>query len=222
MPRVAKSCEKIVDEKQFYRLKRSVREYIRDLPDDGVNLSEKEIAERFRLTRGTSRKMLICLEAEGVVRSVPYLGYRKVDYSGTTVHTHFLVRRCLEGEAARLAAVRADRADILRLELILDEMQRAMTPEFSEKLSRLDREFHMAIVEASHDNLLKNLCTMLDASIPAWLGLDLKVDYSILNERALAAHRGIFEAIRGGSSDEASALMLKHLPLPDNDNIPVG
>ena len=222
MPRVPKSGEAIVDEKQFFRLKKDIREYIRTLPDDdSVRLSEKEIAERFRLTPGASRKLMLRLEAEGIVKSVPGIGYRKVDYSGTTVRTHFLVRRSLEGEAARLAATRADSADILRLELILDEMKREITSDFSEKFFLLDRDFHLAIVEASHDNLLKNLYSMLDFSIPAWLGLGFEVEYGIHNPKAYLAHLDIFRAIRGNNPEAAMMMVQTHLELPFNNNLAI-
>ena len=222
MPRVPKSGEAIVDENQFYRLKKDIREYIRTLPDgDSVQLSEKAIAEKFRLTQGASRKLLLRLEAEGVVKSVPGIGYRKVDYSGTTVRTHFHVRRSLEGEAARLAATRADSADLLRLELILDEMEREITPDYSDRFFVLDREFHMAVVEASHDNLLKNLYSMLDFSIPAWLGQGFEIEYGMHNRNAFLTHQDIFRSIRDGNPEAAMMTMQHHLALPFNNNIAI-
>ena len=100
-------------------------------------------------------------------------------------------------------------------------MEREITPGFNDRFFALDREFHLAVVEASHDNLLKNLYSMLDFSIPAWLGQGYEIEYNIHNRNAFLMHQDIFRSIRDGNSEAAMMTIQHHLALPFNNNIAI-
>lgn len=222
MPRKPKFGESIIDEEHFNELKYKIRSYINAMPDDGSAMfSEKSIAEEFKLTQTGSRRLLMRLEAEGLLRSVPNRGYRKVDYSNTTVRTHFYIRQSIEGEAARLAAQRATREDLIRMMLIVEEMKEQNLPDDLSRQSALDHDFHHALLEASHDNLLKNLYSMLIFEIPAWEGIKEEFDWSEENRRTLIAHTEIIEAIRQHDPEAAVMRVHAHLMVPLNNNLAI-
>ena len=133
-----------------------VRTYLSSLPvKEDVLVTERDIAKRFNTNHSNSRRALITLESEGRLRCVPRRGYQLVDYSRTEVQSMFRVRVAIEAEAARQAAKRADREDILRMMLILEEAETVLHN--TEHQARLDEDFHRALVGASKDNLLIRL-----------------------------------------------------------------
>ncbi len=183
-----------------------VREYIASQDADSSQyVSERDIAERFKMNRSNSRKLLMKLEGEGLLECLPQRGYRRVDYSNTTNRTFFTVRSSIESEAARLAAERAGREDILRLMLILDDADAVLKQGELKKFPRLDGDFHRALVNASHDNMLKKLFSFI--YIPTFCK-SVVVEYAF---GAHEAHRKIFEAVRNHDSEEAMRMVHAHI-----------
>jgi GntR family L-lactate dehydrogenase operon transcriptional regulator len=63
-------------------------------------------------------------------------------------------RRAIETEAARLAATRAEKADLLRLSRNMEDQRRASS---ERQRAALDREFHAVLLDAAHNALLNTL-----------------------------------------------------------------
>jgi len=130
-------------------------------------LSERDVAKRFNLKRNNVREIFISLEGEGFLQRLPQVGYELVDYQQTDRRTVMAVRYAVEKEAARKALDRSSREDILRLTLILEEMEKILKDKNGnvESFCKLDIEFHKALIKASGDNMLLKIFEFITAPI---------------------------------------------------------
>lgn len=155
--------------------------------------SERDFARRFGLTRYVTKKVLMALENEGLIRCLPQRGYQIVDYTHTDDFTMQKMRCVVEADAVRAAARNATREDLVRLTLIVGDMRVAHEKDDIETYRNLDFEFHRALVTASHDPMFAKLFDMLlalryttSSSIPGMLDMSQQDHEDILN--AVVAH----------------------------------
>ena len=135
-------------------IKDEIREYIYAGAGAGKLPSERAIAQRFALKRNLVREVLLALEGEGIVERNPRRGYRYVDYRSTSTESAVLMRYMVEQEAAVIAVQEAGREDDVRITLANDALRKAADAEDISAFADADREFHAALVRASHDNML--------------------------------------------------------------------
>lgn len=184
-----------------------IREYVASMSGNSQKyVSERGIAEKFSLNRSNSRKLLMGLEGEGLLRCVPQKGYRFVDYSNTSNRTLYTVRRTIESEAVRLAAGQATREDILRMLLILDEAEIAVAKKDYRKFPRLDDDFHRALVNASHDNMLIKIFSFI--FIPIFRSEPWPEGSLVKTHEE---HKAILEAVRRREPAESAKALLRHI-----------
>src|SRR5437763_1943042 len=124
--------------------------------------TEKDLAERFGVSRIVARDALRTLEAQGVVEiKVGAGGGARVargnarlfaealavqlDLAGVSVGEIMDAQRAIEGLAAELAAINGTAEDHARLHALNAEIEHRLddVPEFT----RLGREFHLAVAE---------------------------------------------------------------------------
>ena len=138
-------------------IENTVREYVYSMAHTAPHLiSERNIAQHFQLKRNTVREIFLALEGEGILKRMPRVGYKLVDYSDSDTRTVYAIRYAIEREAARKALKNATREDILRMTLILEEMNEILIGEKGDAVSfwKADMDFHQAFVKSSHDNML--------------------------------------------------------------------
>ncbi|MGH2851969.1 MAG: FadR/GntR family transcriptional regulator [Solirubrobacteraceae bacterium] len=184
--------------------------------------SETALASEAQVSRSTVREALRMLEEAGLIaRASPkIMVVRRAnddrvldDFKGALqrrnvtfnhLHEALLV---LEPELTRLAALRADAADLSRLERCVDEQ--ADHSEDFVRFSRLDQEFHLAIAELSHNPAL----VMARAPISELLQpiLETFMTSAALTGRSLDYHRRIVEEIGVRDADAAALMARKHV-----------
>jgi DNA-binding GntR family transcriptional regulator len=91
----------------------------------GERLVETALAQRYNLSRGTIRAALRRLVEEGLVRQVPYAGYRVIDFSEHDLWELYTLRGTLERLGARLAAERISEAGAQQLRAAFAELMEA-------------------------------------------------------------------------------------------------
>ncbi len=128
-------------------------------------LSEREIAEQFSIKRNQARELLLELVGEGVVERHPRSGYRYVDYRSSSATSAIMLRFVVELDAAVLAVRNANREDEVRLTLACDAFQKAADAKDFSAFVAADREFHITLVRASHDNMLIRIFDFLQATL---------------------------------------------------------
>jgi GntR family transcriptional repressor for pyruvate dehydrogenase complex len=183
--------------RQFKTSRVSVREAYRTLEEVGV----------LRIRRGADGGAFVAqLDHEPVLRSLALvLGLGKTSHKELTE-----ARMLIEPPIARLAAMRANKEDIVRLEHVLaqeeHEAARRSGP-FRPTASR----FHRSVANCTGNLpliVLMNAIADLTADAAAALDITTRTRHRLKNTEF---HRQLFEAIRSHDGDAAYGIMAKHV-----------
>lgn len=182
--------------------------------------SEKELGERFGVSRTVVREAIRTLAAKGIIEARAGSGLRVVAVKPTAVTESFSlymqgveielskvheIRGTLEVQMAATASVRATPEDVATITRIHTDMQAATD---LESISRLDVEFHKAIAAATKNQLYG---VLLDAMSAPLLDVRLKTFAAGSVPDALASHGRILAAITAGDPRAAKRHMADHL-----------
>ncbi len=186
--------------------------------------SERELAEHFSVSRGQVREALAILEAMQVIERRAKSGiYLQPENWGLETMAFYAragialdpkqifeaveVRRIHETAAAEMAAERATRENLERIQEILDESERKITD--GEGLAELDHAFHLEIVRATQNSVFFKICTSFYALSEQRLPV-----YFQKTERSRKSHMEhcqIFDALVARDGRLCKALMNSHL-----------
>ena len=115
----------------------------------GEHLPELQLAAELNVSRNPVREALVRLAAEGVLERSPGSGCRVPVRDNQWLVDMYQFREALEGMAARLAARRVTRVQLLRLEeenSLFERLATELTDEEyldrSEENREIDRQFH--------------------------------------------------------------------------------
>ena len=187
--------------------------------------SETELMRANGVGRSTVREALRLLQAQGYVELRPNAGAflfskhpddkRAIDWIAQ--HSYemvevMLLRRAVEGLAARISAERAADNDIYAMIGIQTLMEQAAQENDCMKLALYDEAFHAAIAKSTGNPLILTINNQIAASCANFRG---KTFIAHKGFPACSAHRNILDAIRAHNADEAEACMQKHM----DDNI---
>ena len=184
--------------------------------------SERELAERFQVSRSSLREAIRALELQGLVVSRPGAGTfvstesvetilsiieGSINGSSEYLADIFEVRHLLEPQIAALAAERATRDDIQSMARSLEEQAEQI--DRGETGVEGDMAFHFAMARATHnETLVRVMSTIADI-------VHQSRDQSLQNpgrpQRSLASHRRILEMITRGEAEAARPAMEHHL-----------
>ena len=185
--------------------------------------SEKDLAERYGVSRVSVRDALRALEVLGIVVIRSGAGGGATIASGTldryadALAVHFTLtgvdeteirdaQRSIEEIGAELAAARATREDLARLERLID--QAAAARDDARAFSQLSVEFHLAVADAASNRALGAQLKAL--RYVEWRRPATETDPEAA-ERVLDAHRAIYGRIAAGDGVGARQLMARHL-----------
>src|SRR5579875_1078064 len=118
----------------------------------GAPLVEGAVAARYGMSRTPVREALRRLQQDGLVERADR-GMRVRTRSPEEILEIYEVRIVLEAEAARGAAERATRLDLMRIAGALDRMK-AADPADAGAMAATNRAFHEALWSASHNGTL--------------------------------------------------------------------
>lgn len=191
--------------------------------DPGEKLpSERLLAERIGVTRGSIRNAIQKLESYGLLKSMPQSGTfisnlgraalnGMIDQILNLPEPDFKslveTRIFLEIKSVRFAAIRHTAEDLERIEQALEDY-RTKTLSGKESVEE-DLLFHLAIAQASHNPSLNQL--ML--SITPQIITDFEKYHVCKSDMALSAikeHEAIVEAIRTKDPDQAELMIKEH------------
>ncbi|MCW2880385.1 MAG: GntR family transcriptional regulator [Sphaerisporangium sp.] len=188
--------------------------------------TETVLAEQLGVGRNTVREavralthagLLDCRQGDGTyVRATSELSGAMARRLRTAEHLEILeVRRALEVEAAKLAAVRRTEGDIELIEAALLRREQAWVEAEVDAFVEADLAFHVAVVEATHNRVLielyKDFSAALRASIAA-AGAPL--------ENGHIPHDAIARAIASGdasAAERAGHACMEHIAIALTD-----
>lgn len=193
---------------------------------EGIALpAERELGGQTGLSRTTVREALRMLELDGLIEIRPGRGggarvrrpagdelSRQLDLFiwGRNISAEHLhdVRTALEGLAAEKAAENRTEADLADLARKTREVELAAghLPAYLDA----NLAWHMAVVRASHNELLVRFMEVLAQAIHDATELEA-FDSAEVRAQTLKIHRAIFAAIEAGDADAARRRMTRHV-----------
>ncbi|NBA96084.1 FadR/GntR family transcriptional regulator [Pseudomonas sp. R5(2019)] len=178
-------------------------------PEEKLPL-ESTLCEEYKVSRPVLREATRVLSAKGLVYSKPRVGtvvrpraeWHLLDpdvlfwLMQTTPHSEFFntlagVRRILEPEIAAMAATTATDADVAVIEEAYLRMEAART---NKERVQPDLDFHRAIADATHNDLLAYMCKML--SLPLRESITVTDQRPNTPQLSLPRHKAILTAIK--------------------------
>jgi len=178
-------------------------------------LRQEEIASQMGVSMTPVREALDLLVAAGLAERVPYRGVRVREMSVKDVTEAYGLRMILEVLIAREAAKNVTPGQITRLEGMLEEMKKHETLNEMPLARQLSREFHLAIAEASGNDLLIKLYGVVANAFPDWLLYEaLFRKPEILADSMKNTeneHEAIVSALKKGDGDKAAVKSVEHL-----------
>jgi GntR family transcriptional repressor for pyruvate dehydrogenase complex len=187
--------------------------------------TEKELAERYEVSRVVVREAMSQLRSEGLVDTRQGLGAfvaaepekalfrldEDADAKGNLRHI-FQLRIAIEGTAARLAAINAKPADIDEMRAALASLKEAI--ENQRDGTDADSRFHAAIAHASSNPYLSRFLAFLGANLRAAIGQARSNTAAHLPDRVMlveAEHEAVMSAIAAGDGPAAELAMRRHV-----------
>lgn len=184
-----------------------------EIPLNSKLPTEKELTERFGVSRVPIREALSVLEANGIIESKQGGGnwVKQVDLANMfenvqfemvdiqQVHDLLEMRTIIESEAAYLAAGRHQETDIIRLKESLDAFKNVMNDEWSVGYEA-DFTFHRIVVESAYNPFLtKTMNNLSDLHLRALkFSLEKNLGWAAKRREVYEEHEEIYEAIKQG------------------------
>jgi GntR family transcriptional repressor for pyruvate dehydrogenase complex len=191
--------------------------------------SERELAERYAVSRNTVREAIQQLGARGLVHIRPRSGVFVSDQLRTGAPSPWgqLIadsparrddilefRRVLEGATAYFAALRCTDEDIARIRGAMARLDQARKDNDLAGESRIDVDLHEAIAQASRNSMFLHLHGSVMKLLREHIMLNVdglrELDKSV-SELLLLQHRTICDAICARRPEEARTAMQTHI-----------
>lgn len=177
----------------------------------GQRLDEKEIAERYGVSRTPVREAFRLLGATGLVESKGRQGVTVRTISVQTLLEMFQVMAELEGLCARLAARRISQAQRKHLEDIHQRLEISAESGEIDEFYEINKEFHEAIYDASHNEFLAAQTRALRNRVGAYRRRVTHMPGRIGD--TLREHADVMAAIFNHDGEKAHSAMRGHLNL---------
>ncbi len=191
---------------------------------------EREMAERFQVSRQSVREALNRAKLFGLVEVRPGAGaYVRSLVPGSLTEPlsellqretgrvlEFLqVRKVIEGWCAAEAARECRASDLRKLEACQARMTRISRT--GGLLGKPDVEFHIAIAEATHNTVLAHIVNSFQGMFQAVLRVRFVTRNPARTQLLVAQHESILDAIRRRDPTGATAATIAHLEFIENE-----
>ena len=190
--------------------------------------AERELADRLGVSRPSLREAIGELQEKGLLKTRAGAGIYVADVLGSAfsdaliqlfsehdeaVFDYIAFRRDLEGLAAERAARLASDTDLKVVGEIFAKMEAAHRKTNPEDEARLDAEFHMSIIEASHNVVMLHMMRSMFQLLREGVFYNRQVMFKQRTTRGalLDQHRAINTALQARDPEAARAAVEAHL-----------
>lgn len=125
--------------------------------EPGSEVSELELAGRFKVSKTPVREALARLATDGFVKAFPRRGYRIIPLTISDMNDAFDVRRVVEAGAIELACERMAEEEIDQLQGLADIEYDGGNGSSRQTLVAVNRQFHAAIARGAHNERVYQL-----------------------------------------------------------------
>ena len=190
--------------------------------------SERELAERMGVSRPSLRDAISELQAQGLLAAKAGSGIYVAEVLGSAfspalirlfgsheeaVFDYLSFRRDLEGLAAERAARLGSTSDLKVVQAIFDRMEAAHDRNATQDEAQLDADFHMAIIEASHNvimlHMMRSMYDLLRQGV--FYNRQMMFQQRATREAILDQHRAINAALQARNPAKARLAVELHL-----------
>ena len=196
--------------------------------DDGDDLpSERELVEQVSLSRATVREALRILEGEGLIatRLGRNGGSAVVRPSAAAIERSVAIfirgqrirfeavleaRVAIEPSSARFAAQHRTEDDLVQMEACHQAMEATSRLGDLKGYVRANLDWHVAVVRASHNELLIAFISAVSESVHEATDLD-GINPLETRNAVIHAHRRVIDAIRAADGQAAERRMARHV-----------
>jgi len=175
----------------------------------GDHLVENTIAEQMNISRTPVREALRQLESEGLVVHMPRRGAIVQGITREDAIDIYDIREVLEGLVVRRACEERDDQEVERLNLCINQMERAIEKQSYDEVMQLHREFNNMVLTIGGSKRLTGIMKHLYEYLTSLRTISLE---SVERQRiALEEHREIVKAIEESNPEVGEALARKHV-----------
>lgn len=185
----------------------------------GETLDEAGLVRRFGLSRTPVREALIRLASDGLVAMLPNRGAQVASLDLTGFPRYVEALDLLQRVMTRLAALRRSDGDLETIARARDAFEAAVETGDPMVLTERNRDFHLAVAEAAHNDYLSPHYARLLNEGMRMLRIPFAYDPAGGGgarehiAKIIAEHRAIVEAIAAGDAERADALAHAHTEL---------
>ena len=229
----------ILEESEFIQ-KRPLKEDIFDVLHDkivsgkykpGEWLRQDDIATQLGVSMTPVREALDLLVSSGLAERVAYRGVRVREIANKDIVEAYGLRLYLEVVIAQEAARHITPEQVAGLERTILEMKKHDNLKDVSIARRLSREFHSAIADATKNDLLIKLYSVVSNAFPDWLLYEALFRYPEILQDSMTdmhdEHTVIVNALKKGDAHKAALKSVEHVMesgewLVEYLNIPAG
>lgn len=190
--------------------------------------AERELAERLAVSRPSLRNAIAVLQDQGLLVSKAGAGVFVADVLGSAfspalmdlfarhedaVFDYLSFRRDMEGLAAERAVHLASDTDLKVVAALLERMEKAHNKRNADEEAQLDAQFHMAIIEASHNvvmlHMMRSMYELLREGV--FYNRQIMFKQRTTRKALLDQHRAINDALQARDAPAARAAVEAHL-----------
>ncbi|MEL7259777.1 MAG: FCD domain-containing protein [Pseudomonadota bacterium] len=189
---------------------------------------ERDLAERLGVSRPSLREAIGDLQDAGLLTARPGAGVFVADVLGSAfapaltqlfarhddaVFDYLSFRRDMEGLAAERAARLASDTDLAVVNTVFEKMEAAHPKRNAGEEAQLDAQFHMAIIEASHNVIMLHMMRSMYQLLRDGVFYNRQVMFKQRTTRQalLDQHRSINAALQARDPDGARSAVHAHL-----------
>ena len=178
-------------------------------------LIETKIAQEIGTSRTPVREALHNLEVEGLIESIPRVGYRVRCLNPTEVEEICAIRATIEGMAADWAMNKAPGKLVSELKENIAQSEKAIARGAVKAFVELDAQFHESIARLSGGQRLLEMAQTLRRHM---LRYRIESIYTLDNvRRAIDGHKGILQAMEKADRPGVGQAISAHLEQSKRD-----
>ncbi len=175
----------------------------------GERLPERELAEKFNVSRTPIRQVLQKLASEGLVEYVPYRGAFIKDLTIEEFKEITELRMLLEKYAVETCCSFIEEGVLNQIDAIIIKQHEAINLKDVKEYSLLDQEFHYLLVKATNNKELQYHFQILNQK--SYLSRVRTLALPGQMERSIAEHKEIVKWIKEKDKDKAGSKASAHV-----------
>ena len=175
----------------------------------GTPIVEKDITQRYGISRTPVREAVLRLSEERLVDVVPKSGTFVSRIPLAVLREALVARRALEEATVRAATARATESQIMQLRAIIQRQRETADAGDEEAFHLADEEFHAGIAAAGRLAGIWELIQQVRVQVERYRRLTLPQQGRM--QRVVKEHAAVLDAIARRDADAAVARMTDHL-----------